>query len=98
MNLGLEGKVAVVTGGSKGVGRGVADALVAEGCHVCIYSRDEEEVRRAAEEIEDAGAGGARVLAAACGVPGLREGVLHQRVQLSRGGRLGSVSLGTCGG
>jgi NAD(P)-dependent dehydrogenase (short-subunit alcohol dehydrogenase family) len=54
VELGLEGKVALVTGGSKGVGRGVADALVAEGCHVCICSRDEEEVRRAAEEIEDA--------------------------------------------
>jgi 3-oxoacyl-[acyl-carrier protein] reductase len=65
VNLGLEGKVAVVTGGSKGVGRGVADALVAEGCHVCICSRDEEEVRQAAEEIEDAGAGGASVLAVA---------------------------------
>jgi 3-oxoacyl-[acyl-carrier protein] reductase len=65
VNLGLEGKVALVTGGSKGVGRGVADALVAEGCHVCICSRDEEEVRHAAEEIEDAGAGGASVLAVA---------------------------------
>jgi len=63
VNLGLEGKVALVTGGSKGVGRGVADALVAEGCHVCICSRDEEEVRRAAEEVEDAGAGSASVLA-----------------------------------
>ncbi|HSJ75239.1 MAG TPA: SDR family NAD(P)-dependent oxidoreductase, partial [Gemmatimonadales bacterium] len=61
MELGLEGKVALVTGGSKGVGRGAADALAAEGCHVCICSRNEDEVRRAAGEIEDAG--GARVLA-----------------------------------
>ena len=65
MELGLEGRVALVTGGSKGVGRGVADALAAEGCHVCICSRDEEEVRRAAGEIEAAGSGGARVLAVA---------------------------------
>ena len=63
MDLALEGTVALVTGGSKGVGRGVADALVAEGCHVCICSRDEEEVRQAAGEIEAAGANGARVLA-----------------------------------
>jgi NAD(P)-dependent dehydrogenase (short-subunit alcohol dehydrogenase family) len=55
VELGLEGKVALVTGGSKGVGRGVADALAAEGCHVCICSRNEDEVRRAAGEIEDAG-------------------------------------------
>jgi 3-oxoacyl-[acyl-carrier protein] reductase len=65
VELGLEGRVALVTGGSKGVGRGVADALAAEGCHVCICSRDEEEVLRAAGEIEAAGAGGARVLAVA---------------------------------
>ena len=63
MDLALEGTVALVTGGSKGVGRGVADALVAEGCRVCICSRDEEEVRQAAGEIEAAGANGARVLA-----------------------------------
>jgi 3-oxoacyl-[acyl-carrier protein] reductase len=53
VELGLEGKVALVTGGSKGVGRGVADALAAEGCHVCICSRNEEEVRQAAGEIEE---------------------------------------------
>jgi 3-oxoacyl-[acyl-carrier protein] reductase len=65
VELGLEGKVALVTGGSKGVGRGVADALAAEGCHVCVCSRDEEEVRRAAAEIEEAGSSGASVLAVA---------------------------------
>jgi 3-oxoacyl-[acyl-carrier protein] reductase len=65
VELGLEGKVALVTGGSKGVGRGVADALAAEGCHACICSRNEEEVRRTAGEIEEAGSGGARVLAVA---------------------------------
>jgi 3-oxoacyl-[acyl-carrier protein] reductase len=47
------------------VGRGVADSLAAEGCHVCICSRDEEEVRRAAAEIEEVGSGGAHVLAVA---------------------------------
>jgi 3-oxoacyl-[acyl-carrier protein] reductase len=65
MELGLKGKVALVTGGSKGVGRGVADALAAEGCHACICSRNEEEVRRTAGESEEAGSGGARVLAVA---------------------------------
>ena len=65
VELGLEGKVALVTGGSKGIGRGVADALAEEGCHVCVCSRDEEEVRRAAAEIEEAGSSGASVLAVA---------------------------------
>jgi 3-oxoacyl-[acyl-carrier protein] reductase len=63
VDLGLEGKVALVTGGSKGVGRGVSDALVAEGCHVSICSRNGEEVRRAAGELEEIGAAGVRVLA-----------------------------------
>ena len=59
----LEGKVAVVTGGSKGIGRGIADALIDEGCHLCICSRNEDEVRQAAEELEERGADGVRVLA-----------------------------------
>ena len=63
VELGLEGKVALVTGGSKGVGRGVSDALVAEGCHVSICSRNGEEVRRAAGELEEIGAAGVRVVA-----------------------------------
>ena len=39
------------------------DALVAEGCHVAICSRNGEEVRRAAGELEEIGAAGVRVLA-----------------------------------
>ena len=63
MNLALEGKVAIVTGGDKGIGRGISDALVDEGCRVCICSRHEEEVRQAAGELEDRGADDARALA-----------------------------------
>ena len=47
MKLELEGKVAVVTGGSKGIGRGIADALADEGCNISICSRNEAEVRQA---------------------------------------------------
>ena len=100
MELGLEGKVALVTGGSKGVGRGVADALVAEGCHVCICSRDEEEVRQAAEEIEDAGAGGASVLAVAAD---LTDGDDRGRLVAETMEELGAIDIlvnnaGTVGG
>lgn len=48
MNLGLDGKTFVVGGGSKGLGRGVAEALVGEGARVLVVSRDPA---RTAEEL-----------------------------------------------
>ena len=51
MNLGLEGRRALVTGGSKGLGFAIARELVAEGARVAICSRNEAEVLGAAEEI-----------------------------------------------
>lgn len=40
----LKGKVAVVTGGTKGIGRGVAEALVQAGVNVCISARSRHEI------------------------------------------------------
>ena len=40
----LNGKVAIVTGGTKGIGRGVAEALVREGVNVCISARSRHEI------------------------------------------------------
>src|SRR5262245_27753064 len=51
MNLGIGGKVALVTAASKGLGRGSAEALSAEGCRVAICARSREDVERAAKEI-----------------------------------------------
>ena len=61
MNLGLKGKVAMVGGGSRGLGYAVAHALAAEGAAVSIASRDEAAIRSAAERI--ARDTGARVVA-----------------------------------
>jgi 3-oxoacyl-[acyl-carrier protein] reductase len=46
MDLGLQDKRFVVGGGSKGLGRAVANALVAEGAHVLVASRDPEQAAR----------------------------------------------------
>ncbi|MCH2656395.1 MAG: SDR family oxidoreductase [Dehalococcoidia bacterium] len=47
----LEGKVAAITGGTRGIGRGIADAFIAEGASVVINGRSEEKGQRALEEM-----------------------------------------------
>lgn len=56
MNLGIENKVAVVTGASKGIGKAVAETLAAEGCKVVICARGEDELNTVAEGIRNMGA------------------------------------------
>jgi 3-oxoacyl-[acyl-carrier protein] reductase len=51
MDLGLTGKVALVTGASKGIGRGIAAELVAEGARVAISSHSRERVEATAAEL-----------------------------------------------
>ena len=55
MDLGLQGRVALVTGASKGLGFAIAQALAAEGVKVAITSRDEERVQAAAKTIDATG-------------------------------------------
>lgn len=51
MNLGLEGRNALVTGASKGIGLGIARTLVEEGAKVAVASRSRERIEAAAEQI-----------------------------------------------
>lgn len=55
MDLGIAGRVALVTASSQGLGRASAAALCAEGVKVCICARGEEALRAAEEQIAAAG-------------------------------------------
>jgi 3-oxoacyl-[acyl-carrier protein] reductase len=56
MDLQLKGKTALILGGSKGLGRGVAEALAAEGVAVALIARGQEALDRAVSEIASRGA------------------------------------------
>ena len=56
MELGLNGKVAIVTGASRGIGRSIALGLAAEGCRLGICARGAERLEQTAGEVRAAGA------------------------------------------
>lgn len=55
MDLQLEGGKALVTGGSKGIGRAIAEALAAEGCHVAVCARNQQEIDAAVKSLSGKG-------------------------------------------
>ncbi len=55
MDLRLKDKVALVSGGSRGIGNAIAHALAAEGCRMGICARHEEELEAAREDLEALG-------------------------------------------
>ena len=55
MDLGLSGKRAIVTGGSRGIGQQCALALAREGVHVCIAARTQDVLNQVLAELEQTG-------------------------------------------
>ncbi|MFZ4288553.1 SDR family oxidoreductase [Variovorax sp. HJSM1_2] len=52
MNLGLDGKRALVLGGNRGIGQGIARALACEGAHVAITGRDTARLAQTAADLQ----------------------------------------------
>ena len=92
MDLGLKDKTFVVGGGSKGLGRGVAQALVDEGAKVLLLSRDEASLDKAVAELGPA----ARAVAADMAYPGMAE-LVAEAVDVEFGGHLDGVLINAGG-
>jgi len=103
MDLALTGKVAIVTGSSRGLGLASARALAAEGCRVCLCARDRGRLEAAAGEVAMTARSAADVMAVSADVStdaGIREvidravgafgrlDVLVNNVALAQGGGL----------
>ena len=52
MDLGLTNKVALISGGSRGIGKGIAAALLQEGCRIVICARNNEQLQNAVKELK----------------------------------------------
>lgn len=85
--MSVAGKVAVVTGGSRGIGLQVAHALARKGAKLVLCARDERELRDAQEDLERHGAD---VLAVTCDVTRVESvgNVVHQAIE-----RFGQIDI-----
>jgi 3-oxoacyl-[acyl-carrier protein] reductase len=92
MDLGLKDKLFVVGGGSKGLGRGTAQALIDEGARVLLVSRDQASIDQAVAEMGSAASG----VTGDMGDPGTAERV-SAAVDATFGGRLDGVVINAGG-
>lgn len=88
METGIAGRAAIVAAASKGLGKAVAIALAREGVRVCLFSRSQENIERAADEVRTEGAPEVLALAADVAVATDIQRVVGQTVE-----RFGTVDI-----
>ena len=77
MDLGIEGKVALSGGGSKGIGRAISEELAREGCKVVVAARGHEAIDETVEAIRQAGGEATGVSADMSSKDGIQAAVAH---------------------
>ena len=82
MDLGLNGKVAIITGGSEGIGKAAARSLAAEGTNVIIFARRQERLDKASKEILDATGSKITTIAGDVTKPSDIEGAVQKAIDL----------------
>lgn len=87
----LTGKVAIVTGGSRGIGRSVAIALAEQGADVAIAARKPESLEEAVAAVNATGRRGIAVPTNVRDMAALQNLVDETKRQLGRVGQLGAV-------
>jgi 3-oxoacyl-[acyl-carrier protein] reductase len=105
MDLGLSGSRVLITGGSRGIGLAIAEALVAEGAAVGLVARDAAGLAAAAESLTGRGASVATAAADVTDTPALHRAVDQLAVALggldhlvaNAGGTVGSGNLTSAG-
>jgi len=85
MDFGLVGRVAIIAGASRGIGRATALALAAEGCSLALAARGEDPLRAAAAAVE---ANGADVLTVSCDLTLADDAERLVRTTVERFGRI----------
>src|SRR5713226_585847 len=78
MDLGLAGRVALVCGSTKGLGRAVAKALAQEGARVAVNGRHQDSVERVAQQLEAETSRTVVPLVADVGIPAEAEGMVER--------------------
>ncbi len=101
LDLGIEGRIAIITGGSDGLGRATAARLAAEGCKVVICARRAEHLNMAAEAIAEETGGEVLAIPAdvsrAADIDALVEGTLRRfngvDIVINNAGKSAAASL-----